>query len=359
MSWELTGNGNIGLAAFLGTTDQEPLVIKTHNKEALRVNPTGNVGIGTPVPVSILEANVPATGTLGPSLTLTNPGGGLNAAAAIDFNTFSSSSGTYNPSSRIEGVDDGNFANDIVFLSNRPGAPNHGLVEIMRITPSGMKITQGAGDAVVGNSGSGRGLVGVSNSQAGVVGDSQSFDGVFGVSRTPTHAGVSGHNLNPDGSVNPNGLAGFFDGNVVVTGDVILQNADCAEDFDVAALEGVEPGSVMIIGDDSALRQSEQAYDKRVAGVVSGGGAYKPGIVLDRHEPADNRKSIALLGKFYCKVDASREPIEVGDLLTTSPTPGRAMKATDPVRAFGAVIGKALRSLRDGHGLIPILVALQ
>jgi hypothetical protein len=52
-------------------------------------------------------------------------------------------------------------------------------------------------------------------------------------------------------------------------------------------------------------------------------------------------------------------PIEVGDLLTTSPTPGHAMKATDPVRAFGAVIGKALRALGDGQGLIPILVALQ
>jgi hypothetical protein len=58
-------------------------------------------------------------------------------------------------------------------------------------------------------------------------------------------------------------------------------------------------------------------------------------------------------------VDANREPIEVGDLLTTSPTPGHAMKATDPVRAFGAVIGKALHPLKTGHALIPILVALQ
>jgi hypothetical protein len=359
MSWELTGNGNIGSAAFLGTTDQEPLVIKTDNKEVLRVNPTGKVGIGTHVPVSVLEANVSASGTLGPSLTLTNPGGGLNAAAAIDFNTFSSSSGIYNPSSRIEGVDDGNFANDMVFLSNRPGAANNGLVETMRITPSGMKITQGAGDAVVGNSGSGRGLVGVSNSQAGVVGDSQTFDGVFGVSHTATAAGVSGRNLNPDGSVNRNGLAGFFDGNVVVTGDILLRNSDCAEDFDIAALESVEPGSVMVIGHDGALQQSEQAYDKRVAGVVSGGGVYKPGIVLDRREPDQNRKSIALLGKVYCKVDAGYSSIEIGDLLTTSPTPGHAMKATDPLNAFGAVIGKALHPLEIGRGLIPILVALR
>jgi hypothetical protein len=49
----------------------------------------------------------------------------------------------------------------------------------------------------------------------------------------------------------------------------------------------------------------------------------------------------------------------VGDLLTTSPTPGHAMKATDPLRAFGAVLGKALLPLRSGQGLIPVLIAMQ
>ena len=43
----------------------------------------------------------------------------------------------------------------------------------------------------------------------------------------------------------------------------------------------------------------------------------------------------------------------------TSDTRGHAMKAADPVKAFGSVIGKALRALRDGQGLIPILIALQ
>jgi hypothetical protein len=65
------------------------------------------------------------------------------------------------------------------------------------------------------------------------------------------------------------------------------------------------------------------------------------------------------MGKVYCKVDAELSPLEVGDLLTTSATPGHAMKATDPLNAFGAVIGKALRPLKTGKGLIPILIALQ
>ena len=35
------------------------------------------------------------------------------------------------------------------------------------------------------------------------------------------------------------------------------------------------------------------------------------------------------------------------------------MKAEDPTKAFGAVIGKALGSIKEGLGMIPVLVALQ
>src|SRR5204863_151433 len=136
-------------------------------------------------------------------------------------------------------------------------------------------------------------------------------------------------------------------------------NADCAEEFDVIEAVQVEPGTVMVLDQEGALRQSEHAYDKKVAGVISGAGDYKPGIVLDRQQSSVNRMPVALMGKVYCKVDAQYAPIEVGDLLTTSPTTGHAMKADDPFKAFGSVIGKALRPLPEGQGLIPILIALQ
>ena len=64
-----------------------------------------------------------------------------------------------------------------------------------------------------------------------------------------------------------------------------------------------------------------------MAGVISGAGDYKPGLVLDKKQSVETRKSISLVGKVYCKVDAESSPIEVGDLLTTSSTPGHAMKA--------------------------------
>jgi hypothetical protein len=144
-----------------------------------------------------------------------------------------------------------------------------------------------------------------------------------------------------------------------VTGDIILRNADCAEDFDVVASEEVEPGAVMVACGVGRLCESTEAYDSRVAGVVCGAGECKPGIVLGRTQSASKRLPIALIGKVYCKVDAKFSSVRAGDLLTTSPTPGHAMKAERTSKAFGAVLGKALSSLSSGRSLIPILVTLQ
>lgn len=143
-------------------------------------------------------------------------------------------------------------------------------------------------------------------------------------------------------------------------GDIILRNADCAEDFPIENAGSVEPGTVLVIGGDTQLRVCSEAYDKRVAGVVAGAGTYKPGIILGRKEDQrDNSLPVALMGRVYCKVDSRDGAIEVGDLLTTSPTPGHAMKVADPMKAFGAVIGKALEPISRRMGMIPILVALQ
>jgi hypothetical protein len=212
------------------------------------------------------------------------------------------------------------------------------------------------GVGVYGESGQGTGVHGQSARGIGVYGES-GFDGVSGMSHSNTHAGVSGHN-------DSGGPAGFFDGYVTINGnlnigsqgDVILN--DCAEHFPVID-RTADPGTVMVIDQDGRLWPSSRPYDKKVAGVVSGAGNYRPGIVLGKQESHDGGLLVALLGKVYCKVDAQFSSIEVGDLLTTSPTLGHAMKALDQSRAFGCVIGKALRSLETGQALIPILVALQ
>ena len=146
-----------------------------------------------------------------------------------------------------------------------------------------------------------------------------------------------------------------LDGN---SGDIILQNADTAEEFEVGD-DTAAPGMVMVLDDNGKLYCSRGAYDRRVAGIISGAGMYRPGIILGRTPNGGKKLPLALNGRVYCHVDATQAPIAVGDLLTTSPTPGHAMKADDPLQAFGAVIGKALQPLTSGQGLIQVLVALQ
>ena len=93
-------------------------------------------------------------------------------------------------------------------------------------------------------------------------------------------------------------------------------------------------------------------------GVGAGAGDLRPGVVLGRDGGGGQRVTVALIGRAHCKVDASYGPVETGDLLTTSPTRGHAMLAADPARAFGAILGKALRPLSHGRATVPILVAL-
>jgi hypothetical protein len=187
----------------------------------------------------------------------------------------------------------------------------------------------------------------------------------------PSHVRVKGalhvtKELRILGPVRPQPAAQFgshvgIDGNLDVRGDIKLVGGDCAEDFEVAAdcEDLIVPGVVVVLGPEGSLRHSTSAYDKRVAGVVAGAGGLRPGIILDRRSDRSRRLPVALIGKVVCNVDADYGGVDIGDLLTTSDTPGHAMKASDPSRAFGAVIGKALGSLRSGRALIPVLVCLQ
>ncbi len=73
----------------------------------------------------------------------------------------------------------------------------------------------------------------------------------------------------------------------------------------------------------------------------------------------DGSVPVAMTGRVYCLADASSGTIEPGDMLTTSSTPGYAMKVFDSKKAQGAVIGKAMTSLKAGKGLVLVLVSLQ
>lgn len=139
-----------------------------------------------------------------------------------------------------------------------------------------------------------------------------------------------------------------------------ITGADVAEKF--PSVDKPEPGTVMEIDPEHAgqLRIARGAYNTRVAGVVSGANNFPAGTILGNIPGHEDAPPVALSGRVYVHCDATRLAIEIGDLLTTSDTPGHAMKAADRGRAYGAVIGKAMTHLAAGEkGLVLVMVNLQ
>jgi hypothetical protein len=434
--WLLAGNSQTDPANdYLGTSDGQPLVIRTAGTEHLRIDPAGNVGIATPSPAYPLHLAAGKAlrieGGTSASDTAAYFSFGGNGAFSIDAPGIpsgrlvvdnSGNVGIGNPSPgyplhlapgkalRIEGgtsqTDDASyfsFGGNGAFSIDAPGVPagrllvtTSGAVGINNTNPAAyldvggnmrvsdvdqrgdtlsvsilgdingqLEITAPGFDGpgpilTLNNPTGGRGAACqiqfqtygnrlTSSIQAIDMGD-YSNDLVFYCAVPGTQSTLASERMRITGA-----------GNINVPGDIILTGADCAEQFDLATgAEVPEPGTVVVLGDGGGLSVSHGEYDRKVVGVVSGAGDYKHAILLDnRPGSSDHRVAVALAGKVCCKVDTRYGPVAVGDLLTTSPTSGHAMKATDAARAFGSVVGKALQALDGGQGLIPIVIALQ
>jgi hypothetical protein len=260
---DLTGGGTGGKVTLnLDTTKVPQLSAANVFAANQTVNGSLIVGTGTPAPLSILEALASAPEALGPSLTLTNNlANGNFGGSSIDFNTYApGTSGTYNPSSRIEAFGDGGGGDSLWFESNNDklfGGPNQGLALNMNIGSNGrvnigtqdtdpndffeqLVVTSaplsGSGEtAAIGafggtptgvtdaNGSAGIYAVGgdaVGNAQADFAGDGGEFYGGF----TPeSSSGAAGYGIYSSGGVGGVGVAafaGYFDGDIEVTGTV-------------------------------------------------------------------------------------------------------------------------------------------
>jgi hypothetical protein len=155
------------------------------------------------------------------------------------------------------------------------------------------------------------------------------------------------------------------------TGEIIAKvvtvtgGSDVAEPYNVAPAGDIKaiPGMLVSIDPDKVgqMRVASRVYDTTVAGIVSGANGIHPGITLRQTGTvADGELPVASIGRVWCWCDADANgAIKAGDLLTSSDTPGHAMKATDRERRDGAVIGKAMSGLPSGKGLVLVLVSLK
>ncbi len=128
--------------------------------------------------------------------------------------------------------------------------------------------------------------------------------------------------------------------------------ADIAESYYTFDLS-VEPGDVVSILKTNAIEEitdeskyfvekSASAYDSNLVGVIASqpsttlGGGYGE-ISTDAGEVIAKTRPVSLIGRVPVKVNLENGPVEIGDFLTSSSSPGVAMKAT----GAGRIIGRA------------------
>ena len=249
-------------------------------------------------------------------------------------------------------------------------------------SPSGNYAELGRStDAIHAVAFSGRGVYVQASNGTGVYVHASNGNGIYSESTTgsavhaitnsidPNQAGVLAVNYGVGPGIiataGTNGYAGSFVGRVVMKVLEITGGSDLSEQFDIRkTTEGISPSPGMVVSIDPEhpgdLIVSHKAHDKRVAGIISGAGGVNPGMLMGQKDSkADGANPVALTGRVYCLADASNGHIEPGDLLTTSDTPGHAMKVTDYAKAQGAILGKAMTSHHQGKGLVLVLVTLQ
>ncbi|MFZ4574167.1 MAG: hypothetical protein ACOYN0_07200 [Phycisphaerales bacterium] len=177
--------------------------------------------------------------------------------------------------------------------------------------------------------------------------------------------------------------------NLELDNGVVTDAFDFAEAFRATqGQEDLEPGDVVTIATGANQHEhcekTDEANERVILGVVSTNPAYTAGMSFEAIELADpaltaqrnaarergdhaeaNRldklmdtkmreqwKPIAMVGRVPTKVDATFGAIKAGDYLTSSPTPGYAMKMTGP----GMALGVALEDFDSEKGTISVFV---
>jgi hypothetical protein len=135
----------------------------------------------------------------------------------------------------------------------------------------------------------------------------------------------------------------------LVSGSTLIAtySADLAEYYE--GDKEYEVGTVVVFGGDKEITTTDQMNDTRVAGVV---GTQEKAAYIMYSDCPGLKNLVALAGRVPCKVVGR---VKKGDMLTTSATPGYAVKALTPT--LGAIIGKALEDKDYGEaGIIEVAV---
>ncbi|MFB6208719.1 MAG: hypothetical protein ABEJ56_01120 [Candidatus Nanohaloarchaea archaeon] len=136
------------------------------------------------------------------------------------------------------------------------------------------------------------------------------------------------------GTSKVNGNDIYVEDNIEVGGNVVGAGADVAEK--IRNESRLEPGTVVEISGNMSVDRTDERHDTEVAGVVSS----NPAMVMAKERDG---VPVAMTGTARVKVSMENGEISPGDMLTTSSTPGKAMKCEEMDECEGAIIGKAMQ----------------
>ena len=355
VNWSLDGNGGTDPARnFLGTTDGQPLIIRTNNAEQIRVGINGRTGVGSTNPEVKLHVR-------GNRIRLQSADGQRRLDMRADGNAldFQSSGAPL----FINNTDQPTFIN-----------PREGAVGIGTADPHFKLHVIGTGFASAISAESPDGLSAIS-----AIAHGPQTIGLFARSQHETAVAAES-----DGGTF---ILTGADGNnrrfavVRTTGAVLADGphtgpADYAEMLPASgSASDFEPGDVLIIDPDGKMAKAASPYAPNLAGVYSSGPGFLADMRITEHgigvydEPEAEAEGswlpVTLMGVVPAKVVAEGGPVRPGDLLTTSSTLGHGMRATPvminnvAIYPTGTILGKALEPLERGSGLIRVLVTLR
>jgi hypothetical protein len=143
-------------------------------------------------------------------------------------------------------------------------------------------------------------------------------------------------------------------GMVIAANSTLINGTDYAENYSDLKNE-LEPGDIVSIdpsGPKKSVVKSTAGYDNNLLGIVSTAPGVLSTDIAESNGATDliNPKPVALAGRVPTKVNTENGVIAVGDYLTSSSSPGVAMKATKA----GEVIGQAMEAY-SGTGTGTIL----
>jgi hypothetical protein len=331
-----------------------PLIAEAQNS----VPTSGNVGIGTMNPTGDTTTVLDIYGSAYSGIFFHTGGSGTSASDGGTLQQSAANTYLYNRETGFMAFGTGNAERMRIDSSGNVGIGTTSPVQKLNVwdTPNDVGLglfTSGSSVAILGaESGAWKDIDLAFYTQNTTGGNS------FSEKMRILHNGNIGIGK-PDPTVKLDVLGDMSASGTITGGNINAKYQDVAEW--VLSSEQLSAGTVVVL-DSTKSNQvvaSTQSYDTRVAGVIS----EQPGIALG--EKSDNKVLVATTGRVRVRVDASKSPINIGDLLVTSDIPGVAMKS-EPVNIGGVqihrpgtLIGKALEPLAKGQSKILVLLSLQ